>query len=372
MAYFRKIVAGLVKYDIDQFVGEVGNMFFDVESGDFRLSDGVTPGGIRVSQGGSGGSYTLPSASASRLGGIKVGDNIIISPDGTISVAPPFSGNYNDLSNKPAQFSGNYNDLSNKPAVVTDISQLTDNSHLLSANPNLDLTAVTTNIVPADNEVQSLGSPTKRWKDLYISGNTIYLGEVTLEVTSGGLHVDGQPLVYDIPLATQTKAGAVKPGTGLTLDADGTLNATGVASYNDLTDKPTIPTKVSELANDLGFLTTWENIAVSYTAPYNPAPGAMWFDLGAETAFIYYNNVWTPLIPLTHTDYVLPVASTAHLGGVKIGDNINIDETGTISVEPTPTVVSQLTNDVNYVTNLEIGNNLGEPSDFLFLYSISK
>jgi hypothetical protein len=358
MAYFRKIVAGLVKYDIDQYVGEVGNMFFDVESGDFRLSDGVTPGGIRVSQNNGGGSYTLPTASASQLGGIKVGDNISIAPDGTISVAPAFSGNYNDLSNKPT--------------VATDISQLTDNTNLLSSNPNLDLTAVTTNIVPVGNELQSLGSPTKRWKDLYISGNTIYLGEVTLEVTGGGLHVDGQPLVYDIPLATTTKAGAVKPGTGLTLEADGTLNATGVASYNDLTDKPNIPTKVSELANDLGFLTTWENIVVSYTAPIRPTAGTMWFDLGAETAFIYYNNVWTPLIPLTHTDYVLPVATPEHLGGVKIGDNINIDNTGKISVEPNPTAVSQLANDVNYVTNLEIGNNLGEPSDFLFLYSISK
>lgn len=360
MAYFRKIVAGLVKYDVDQYVGEQGNMFFDIESGDFRLSDGVTPGGIRVLQNnsGSGGSYTLPTASASRLGGIKVGDNITIATDGTISVAPAFSGDYNDLSNKPTS--------------VTDISQLTDNTHLLSSNPNLDLTAVTTDIIPADNEVRSLGSPSNRWKDLYISGNTIYLGEVTLEVSGGGLHVDGQPLVYDIPLATQTTAGAVKPGTGLTLDPDGTLNATGVASYNDLTDKPTIPSKVSDLTNDLGFLTTWENIAVSYTAPVAPAIGAMWFDLGAETAFIFYNNVWTPLIPLTHTDYVLPVATPEHLGGVKIGDNINIDETGVISVAPTPTEVSQLINDVNYVTNTEIGNNLGEASDFLFLYSISK
>lgn len=361
MAYFRKIVAGLVKNDIDLYVGEVGNIFFDVETGDFRLSDGVTPGGISLFQhsgGGTGGNYTLPTATTTRLGGVKAGKNITIESDGTISVADPFSGDYQDLTNKPT--------------VPTDISQLTDSNHLLSSNPNLDLTAVTTDIIPADNEVRSLGSPSKRWKDLYISGNTIYLGDVTLEVVGGGLHVDGQPLVYDIPLATQTTAGAVKPGTGLTLESDGTLNATGVASYNDLTDKPNIPTKVSDLTNDLGFLTTWENIAVSYTAPQNPASGAMWFDLGSETAFIYYNNVWTPLIPLTHTDYVLPVATPAHLGGVKIGDNIHIDQTGVISVDPNPTVVSQLENDANYVTNMEIGNNIGEASDFLFLYTISK
>jgi hypothetical protein len=35
-----------------------------------------------------------------------------------------FSGNYNDLTNKPSLFSGNYNDLTNKPTIPTSNSQL--------------------------------------------------------------------------------------------------------------------------------------------------------------------------------------------------------------------------------------------------------
>jgi hypothetical protein len=98
MAFFRKIVAGLVKSDINAFVGEQGNIFFDVQSGEFRLSDGTTPGGIPLGTGGGGG-YTLPTASTTVKGGVKIdGTTIQINGAGVIR---GFSGNYNDLSNKP-------------------------------------------------------------------------------------------------------------------------------------------------------------------------------------------------------------------------------------------------------------------------------
>lgn len=66
-----------------------------------------------------------------------------------------FSGNYVDLTNKPNLFDGNYNSLTNKPTIPTDISQLTDNSNLLSSGgggggsgsypSNPTFTSVTTN-----------------------------------------------------------------------------------------------------------------------------------------------------------------------------------------------------------------------------------
>jgi hypothetical protein len=91
-----------------------------------------------------GGSYTLPTATDTILGGVKIGSNITINA-GVISVAAPFSGNYTDLSNKPtipaaqvnsdwsassglAQilnkptlFSGSYTDLTNKPAIAVEL-----------------------------------------------------------------------------------------------------------------------------------------------------------------------------------------------------------------------------------------------------------
>lgn len=54
MGSIRKIKAGLVKIDIEQYIGETGNIFFDIENGSLRLSDGITPGGIELATSGGG------------------------------------------------------------------------------------------------------------------------------------------------------------------------------------------------------------------------------------------------------------------------------------------------------------------------------
>ena len=41
------------------------------------------------------------------------------------------------------------------------------------------------NLVPAANVAYSLGSSTLQWSSLYVSGNTIYLGNVALKTTAG-------------------------------------------------------------------------------------------------------------------------------------------------------------------------------------------
>lgn len=49
MSSFRKIKAGLVNSEITEFVGEIGNLFFNIETGELRLSDGMTPHGKPIS-----------------------------------------------------------------------------------------------------------------------------------------------------------------------------------------------------------------------------------------------------------------------------------------------------------------------------------
>ena len=53
-------------------------------------------------------------------------------------------------------------------------------------NGELDLTNVSTDIVPSENEAFDLGSNEKRFKDLYLSGNTIDLGGTKLSANSSG------------------------------------------------------------------------------------------------------------------------------------------------------------------------------------------
>jgi hypothetical protein len=48
MAFFRKIKAGLVKSDFEDYVAEEGQIVFNVETGEFRLGNGVTSGGLPI------------------------------------------------------------------------------------------------------------------------------------------------------------------------------------------------------------------------------------------------------------------------------------------------------------------------------------
>lgn len=85
---------------------------------------------------------------------------------------------------------------------------------------------------------------------------------------------------YSLPIASSDTLGGIKVGAGLEINPNtGVLSATGggtadavdwanitskpdfktvatTGSYNDLIDKPTIPTKTSELTNDSGFITS--------------------------------------------------------------------------------------------------------------------
>lgn len=127
---FRKIKAGLVNADVDQFVGEIGNLFFDVTTGALRLSDGSTPGGISVSGGSGGGSYTLPTASSSTKGGVKIDGTTINIADSVISVG---TVPYAKISGAPSLFSGSYTDLTNKPSIPTNVSELANDRGYITA-----------------------------------------------------------------------------------------------------------------------------------------------------------------------------------------------------------------------------------------------
>ena len=53
----QKIKSGrVITVNSTSFVGEKGQIFYDENIGDLRLSDGITPGGIPLNTGGSGGS----------------------------------------------------------------------------------------------------------------------------------------------------------------------------------------------------------------------------------------------------------------------------------------------------------------------------
>ena len=50
----------------------------------------------------------------------------------------------------------------------------------LAGQSDLNLTSVAQSILPSDTNTYDLGSPTKRWKDIYLSSNSINLDGATI------------------------------------------------------------------------------------------------------------------------------------------------------------------------------------------------
>ena len=113
---------------------------------------------------------------------------------------------------------------------------------------------VNSHIIPNITETYNLGSDTKRWKDIYLSGNSIYLGTVVLKDSEGNLSIQtpsGQPGdVYakglysetlDVDSATINRFTAdsaviqyLRVGQNLTVDGDGLTTNRIIAEFADI------------------------------------------------------------------------------------------------------------------------------------------
>lgn len=99
------------------------------------------------------------------------------------------NANYTPLANF-ANYAGNVT-VSSQPNI-TSLGTLTALTVSGNANiGNLSTTQFTNNLIPSANITYDIGNTTRRWKDLYLSGNTIYIGNTTITATSDGISING-------------------------------------------------------------------------------------------------------------------------------------------------------------------------------------
>lgn len=118
-----------------------------------------------------------------------------------------------------------------KSSIPTKTSDLTnDSGYITKSVDNLDN-------YYTETEINSL---------LGNKANTSDIPTKTSQLTNDGSN-GANPFISEIPIASGTQLGGIKIGNNLSIEADGTLNASdgGVKSYNDLTDKPILNTNVS-------------------------------------------------------------------------------------------------------------------------------
>jgi hypothetical protein len=59
------------------------------------------------------------------------------------------------------------------------------------AGSTFDPTAISSNLVPISDSVYDIGSANYRFKDIYLSGNTLYLGNTVITSTDNGIAING-------------------------------------------------------------------------------------------------------------------------------------------------------------------------------------
>ena len=223
---------------------------------------------------------------------------------------------------------GNFN--TSKEPLSTSLTKINDMiEELYTFSEEGDLGSISQNIIPDQDNLRDLGSADKKWRSLYVSGNTIYLGNSEISVDNQGNlsvngasiaattweNVTGRPeiptsifnldvpqsiirpgfLKYDgsdlnwIELSTVAESGdyddlSNKPvlfsGSYIDLtnkpiipadisDLTDTQNLLTSGSYNDLTDKPTIPADISDLT-DTGDLLEQQPSRITASATTGP------------------------------------------------------------------------------------------------------
>lgn len=93
--------------------------------------------------------------------------------------------------------------LDETTSTTTDLTEGT-NLYYTRARRDSDLGNVGVDLLPLADSTYDLGSPTKKWKDLHLSGNSIFLGTLTLRDSSGQLIVNNASGIAKLNLASNT------------------------------------------------------------------------------------------------------------------------------------------------------------------------
>lgn len=231
----KTITAALSNLNIDIATNdEIDNALNVAGSGDLPTTGGIVP----IAMGGTG--ATTTAGARTNLG---------------VSATADFAN---------VAFSGAYDDLTGKPAIPSRTSDLANNSGYITSSALNGYVKSVNGTSPDSN------------------------GNVSISVSGGGSSGGSN---YTLPTASNSTLGGVKVGSGLTINTSGVLSADVTASTL------TAYAKTTDLS------------AVAKTGSYN--------DLTNK-----------PTIPAAYT---LPNATSSTLGGVKVGSNISVSN-GTISI----------------------------------------
>jgi hypothetical protein len=153
MALYKISSSRVNNIEATEFVGgtnELGLIWYDEVTGLLRLYNGEPGGRIINNTGGNSIQSEIVNGSS----------NVVVYPDGNVAISINGTANVAVFSNPEAEF---------------------DNV-VLRGNLTVGNNTVTKDVLPADDDLYDLGSPDKKFRSLYVGGNTIYLGSELVKV----------------------------------------------------------------------------------------------------------------------------------------------------------------------------------------------
>ena len=291
-------------------------------------------------------------------------------------------------------------------STFTGTSHFTDDVSITGANLEvrgvLDATSATITNLQVPNSLTSSGVinavginaasiKNNQNNKYYLTQSSITAGDnVTIEETTDGVKINSTDTKYTLPVASSTTLGGIKVGENLSITADGTLSATGGSTPENMVTTDTEQTitgskTFSQNVNIQGFANgvillgngrgagriltdkdygginiygkeysfdTWKLLAqFSSSGVLSVAKGV---SIDGHIAYHRGNLIAGDGIKLTTVNGIteiaftgggpitLPIATTTTLGGVIIGDGLNVSENGTLSAQVTNTQYGQL------------------------------
>ena len=327
---------------------------------------------------------TLPIATASSLGVVKIGSGINVASDGTISAAVA-SLDWANITNKPTDVSYWTNDAGyiTSADLPTKTSDLTNDSDFVtSADVPTKTSDLTNDSGFITNSVSNLTNYYKK-SETYTQGEVnSLLSAIVIPTKTSDLTNDSN-FVSDTDYATASKGGVIKVGSGLAI-TNGVLSTTGggvadAVEWSNVLNKPSdvsywtndagyitsaaLPTKTSDLTNDSGFLTSYTETDPIYSA--SPAAGITAADISSWNAKSDFSGSYNDLTDKPTIPTVNNATLTIQRNNTNVGTftaNASSDKTINIAV---PTTVAELSDASSYVTQNNLTTQLANKQNVL-------
>jgi hypothetical protein len=233
-------------YDAGSWVGHKGELFYDPNTGEIRLSDGVTPGGILINTGGGGpgtkgytGSFGYTgSAGYQGRDGYTGSQSYTGSQGFTGSAGKGYTGSSGAFAGRGYTGSAGYQ---GRDGYIGSAGYQGRDGYTGSAGIGYagsvgrfgdSLLATPTDVIPGVPGAYDLGSTDYPWKSLYVSSSTIYVGGIPVAInTFSDLTVSGNPVVTYSTTNNLTVSGQIIP-TGVTVsDTTTTVSKATVLNF---------------------------------------------------------------------------------------------------------------------------------------------